>query len=82
NEVVAIIGDYSFESIAVLFALSKNRNIIVPITSVAENEIKDKIEESFCDKIIRIVDEKYVVENNIPKEKHQIIKDLQEKNSS
>ncbi|KLE09502.1 ANL family adenylate-forming protein [Aliarcobacter butzleri] len=82
NEVVAIIGDYSFESIAVLFALSKNRNIIVPITSVAEKEIKDKIEESFCDKIIRIVDEKYVVENNIPKEKHQIIKDLQEKNSS
>lgn len=82
NEVVAIIGDYSFESIAVLFALSKNRNIIVPITSVAENEIKDKIEESFCDKIIRIVDEKYVVGNNIPKEKHQIIKDLQEKNSS
>ena len=82
NEVVAIIGDYSFESIALLFVLYKNRNIIVPITSVAKSEIKEKIEESFCDKIIRIVDEKYVVENNIPKEKHQIIKDLQEKNSS
>ena len=42
NEVVAIIGDYSFESIALLFVLYKNRNIIVPITSVAKSEIKEK----------------------------------------
>lgn len=82
NEVVAIISDYSFESIAIFFALYKNRNIIVPITSLAENEIKNKIEESFCDKIVTVVNQKYVIENNIPKEKHQIIKNLQEKDCS
>lgn len=83
NEVVAIIGDYSFESIALLFLLYKNRNIIVPITSVAKNEIKEKIEESYCDKVVKIVDEKYFIENVvIYKEKHEIIKTLQEKNSS
>lgn len=83
NEVVAIIGDYSFESIALLFVLYKNRNIIVPITSVAKSEIKEKIEESYCDKVVKIVDEKYFIENVvIYKEKHEIIKTLQEKNSS
>lgn len=83
NEVVAIIGDYSFESITLLFVLYKNRNIIVPITSVAKSEIKEKIEESYCDKVVKIVDEKYFIENVvIYKEKHEIIKTLQEKNSS
>ncbi|MBY0540973.1 MAG: fatty acid--CoA ligase family protein [Campylobacterales bacterium] len=82
NEVVAIIGDYSFESIALLFVLYKNRNIIVPITSIAENELKDKIEESHCDKIVRVSKEKYLIENTVFKEKHQIIKTLQEKNNS
>lgn len=83
NEVVAIDSDYSFESIALLFTLYKNRNIIVPITSVAKSEIKEKIEESYCDKVVKIVDEKYFIENVvIYKEKHEIIKTLQEKNSS
>lgn len=82
DEVVGILSDYSFEAIALLLALYQNKNIIVPITSILEDEIKEKIEESFCDKLVRIIDEEYFVENTIKKEKHQIIKTLQENNSS
>ncbi len=33
GEVVAILSDYSFESVALFLALMQNRNIIVPITA-------------------------------------------------
>lgn len=33
GKVVSILSDYSFESIALLIALYKNKNIIVPITT-------------------------------------------------
>ena len=82
NEVITILSDYTFESIALLLALYQNKNIIVPITSIIENEIKDKIEESFSDKLIRIINKEYVIEELTLKEKHSMIKVLQEKNNS
>jgi len=54
GETVAIISDYSFESIALFFALQENRNIIVPVTTKVESEIEDRIQVAHCDKIIRI----------------------------
>ena len=53
GEVVAILGDYSFENIALLLALYLNKNIIVPITSTKENEIKKRLKEANCDKTIK-----------------------------
>lgn len=76
GEVVCILSDYSFESIALIFALYENKNIIVPITTTIENEIKEKIKESYSDKIIKIVDEKYLVEFCKSCEKHQMIKEI------
>jgi acyl-coenzyme A synthetase/AMP-(fatty) acid ligase len=78
GEVVSILSDYSFESITLLIALYKNKNIVVPITTTIESEIKDRIEESYTDKIIKIVNEEYILEKNISKEKHQMIKNLQD----
>lgn len=43
GEIVAMISDYSFESIALFFALYKNANIIVPITTKVESEINDRV---------------------------------------
>lgn len=54
GETVAIISDYSFESIALFFALQENRNIIVPVTTKVESEIEDRIQVAHCDKVIRI----------------------------
>jgi acyl-CoA synthetase (AMP-forming)/AMP-acid ligase II len=44
GEVVAIISDYSFHSIALFFALLKNQNIIVPIISTAQAEIEKRLD--------------------------------------
>lgn len=77
GEVVSILSDYSFESIALLIALYKNKNIIVPITTTIESEIKERIEESYTDKIINIVNKEYIIEDTMFNEKHQMIKNLQ-----
>lgn len=82
GEVVAILSDYSFESIALLIALYRNKNIIVPITTTVEKEIKERIEEAFVDKVIKIKDGKYEVENTASKDKHQMIKNLQKDSKS
>jgi len=82
GKVVSILSDYSFESIALLIALYKNKNIIVPITTTIESEIKERIEESYSDKIIKIVDNKYLIEEHSSHEKHQMIKSLQDNSQS
>ena len=82
GKVVSILSDYSFESIALLIALYKNKNIIVPITTTIESEIKERIEESYSDKIIKIVDNKYLIEENNSDDKHQMIKNLQDNSQS
>jgi acyl-coenzyme A synthetase/AMP-(fatty) acid ligase len=81
GEVVAILGDYSFENIALLIALYKNRNIIVPITSLKKKEIEERLKEANCDKAIKI-DGKIVIDNFRSQEKHQLIKNLQRKKES
>ena len=52
GEVVAIVSDYSFDAIALFFALMFNKNIIVPITSCLETEIHERIEEGYVEKVI------------------------------
>ncbi len=82
GEVISILSDYSFESIAILIALYKNKNIIVPITTTIESEIKERIEESYTDKIIKIVNKQYLLEEHNSDEKHQMIKNLQTNSQS
>jgi len=48
GDVVAIISDYSFESIALFFALYENKNIIVPITTKISSDISEKLTVSNC----------------------------------
>lgn len=45
---VAIISDYSFESIALFFALCENKNIIVPITTKIIEEIDSRVSVARC----------------------------------
>ena len=77
GEVVAILADYSFVSIAVFFALYENKNIIAPITSTSQKEIDGKIKESFSTKIINLENEKLVITNIKSEASHKIINDLQ-----
>ncbi|MDB3927290.1 fatty acid--CoA ligase family protein [Flavobacteriaceae bacterium] len=52
KKVVVILGDYSFNSIAILFALCRHKCIFIPIISENEEEIAKKIEVSNPDYII------------------------------
>lgn len=80
NDVVAIIGDYSFNSIALLLALYENNNIIVPIATQVKEEIEERIDESFCSwKIDVMTLECSHIERQST---HKMIQDLQNTNTS
>ena len=76
GEVVAILSDYSFESVALFFALYENKNIIAPIISNAQEEINLKLKESFCDKAIEICGRGFNVKELNPSGTHQILSNL------
>lgn len=76
GEVVAILSDYSFESVALFFALYENKNIIVPIISNAQEEINLKLKESFCDKAIEICGQEFNVKELNSSGTHQILSNL------
>ena len=77
GEVVAILADYSFVSIALFFALYEYKNIIAPITSTSKKEIDGKVKESFSTKIINLENENLVITNIKSEASHKIINDLQ-----
>lgn len=83
GEVVAIVSDYSFESIALFFALYENKNIIVPITTKVQAEFGERLKESGCNYAIYIQETRLVVDKLCPnKESHVLIRTLQEEHSS
>ena len=82
GEVVSILSDYSFNSISLLLALCQNKNIIVPIATKIENEVNVRIEESFTSKSISLNDNEFTVNKHTVDKPHQMIKSLQDTNSS
>jgi len=61
NKIFAVISDYCFESIAFFFALFENNNIIVPITSRIENEIKERINITNTDYVVKIINNTIII---------------------
>jgi acyl-coenzyme A synthetase/AMP-(fatty) acid ligase len=82
GEVVSILGDYSFNSISLLLALYQNKNIIVPITTKIDNEVNDRIEESFTSKAISINLNEYTVNIYTVENSHPMIKSLNDTKNS
>lgn len=78
GEVVAITADYSFHSIALFFALTFKKCVVVPITNTVESEINERIEEGYCDKVISVdVHGNLAISNSDHKnDKHQLIQNL------
>ena len=54
GEVVFILGDYSFDSISLFFSLALNGNIIVPVTTDNEQEIKERVQITQPDWIFKL----------------------------
>ena len=54
GDVVALFGDFSFNTISILFALIDNENIIVPLDYGHENKSKNKLDIAFVNTIISV----------------------------
>lgn len=83
GEVVFLLGDYSVESISLFFSLALNNNIIVPITSENQQEIKERIEVAKPNWVFDLREKKetYLAENE-KAERHDILSTLININSS
>ena len=67
GEVVSILNDYSFNSISLMLALYQNKNIIVPIVTKIENEVDERIKESYTSKSIALNKNKFIVDKHVNK---------------
>jgi acyl-coenzyme A synthetase/AMP-(fatty) acid ligase len=81
GEIVFLLSDYSFTAIAWLLALVENKNIVVPVTSLVEKEISERINGLASGVVVnlRLDTISRVLEN---KERHDIIKKLNIENKS
>lgn len=81
GETIFLLSDYSFTAIAWLLALYENNNIVVPITTVVEKEILERLNEVTVDVVVNLrVNNISRINNN--KERHDIIKKLNSENKS
>ncbi|RMZ60732.1 long-chain fatty acid--CoA ligase [Chryseobacterium nematophagum] len=63
GDVVAILSDYSFQSISMLLALSEFPCIIVPIVNTTNSEVQNKLKAGKVTKIITFQDNEFVINN-------------------
>lgn len=63
--VVAILSDYTFESVALFFALVENQNIIVPITTQVQTEVEYRIQESFSEFVCEASDDDFICKKSV-----------------
>lgn len=62
--IVAVLSDYSFNAIALFLALVENGNIIIPITTSVDNEIRERMDIVSCDYVIILKNEILEIEAN------------------
>lgn len=77
KSVVAILGDYSFENIALFFALFEHKCIIVPITSNVKSVQEEYIKESFCQYVVHFQDSNMNIQALENIGNHSMIESLQ-----
>lgn len=83
GQVVFILSDYSFESIALFLSLSLNENIIVPVTSENLSEINDRISESKPDWIFNLREDKLIKNREDSQiERHELINKIRKEKAS
>jgi acyl-coenzyme A synthetase/AMP-(fatty) acid ligase len=77
--VVAIVSDYSFTAIAVFLAALEVKAVVVPITNSVQDEIHDRLTESYANIVITVGENGLQCEQSCPSEKHHFLQGLKEK---
>lgn len=83
GEVVVLLSDYNYYSIALLLALLKQKAVIVPIVSKNVEEIASRIKVANCDWVLNLQNERLqLTQNKTLVVKHQLVKNLVDKKHS
>ncbi|MEZ8967561.1 fatty acid--CoA ligase family protein [Vibrio breoganii] len=83
GQVVVLLSDYNYYSIALLLALLKQKAIIVPIVSKNEEEIASRIKVANCDWLLHLNKEDVQLrKSETISSKHQLVLNLIDKNHS
>jgi acyl-CoA synthetase (AMP-forming)/AMP-acid ligase II len=82
GQVVVLYSDYSFESIALLFALSAKKNIVAPVTRIPDSELMQRITESNSQWCISLQKSSLEVTMVEVKYRHPLIAELNQKSRS
>ena len=81
--VVALVSDYTFEAIALFFALHELEAIVVPITTRVEEEIEGRLQTARCEVRIDIVEGELAVQSLSPStERFELVEQLKERGHS
>jgi long-chain acyl-CoA synthetase len=76
--VIAVIGDYAAQTIALIIALIQNRNIIVPLTPSAKAHFEEYFEISQTQYTIELVNSCHLTKKNLQWPQHPLLKQLAE----
>ena len=83
GDVVVVLSDYNYYSIALLLALLKQKAIIVPIVSKKEEEVSSRIKVSNCDWVINLEMEfLQIIKSEFAVSKHKLVNNLVDKKHS
>lgn len=77
QKVVAIVGDYSFDSAAAFLALLDNGNVIVPIAGQVDEQVQARLQASYVDCILSWPDGSLKLAHRDGGSKHELIRALQ-----
>lgn len=76
GQVVTILSDYNFYSIALFFALLEKKSIIVPIVSSNKKEVEKKLNIVDCDAVIKLKEDNLDIINRKALSSHNMIQQL------
>ena len=81
--VVALVSDYTFEAIALFFALHELKAIVVPITTRVEEEIEGRLQTARCEVRIDIEEGELAMQSLTPSaERFELVEQLKERGHS
>lgn len=83
GDIVFLVGDYSFATISLFFALSLNKTIVVPITTEVEEELKQRLSVIPPNWIISISKGEFIkYESKNENSQHELIRNITVNNVS
>lgn len=82
NQVVAILSDYNFYSVALFLALLEKKSVIVPIVSSNIEEVEKRLKVANCHYVIRLEKSDISIKENDCAELHPMVASLTKSNQA